>query len=226
MSETPTIATDFLKNLWDEREAAQLRSAAARAAALPVEPARRRPAHHQLRRRQHQLEVRPARSADRRAGARDGGEGQRRRSAVDRHVRASPCCISTSSNSLIARYRGEAHEDEMVALLPAVRVRREPRRRVDRHAAARVPAVRPRRSPASRLGDRAGGERQRRSRSSRSSTQKYGRHDRLGAVAAARLRAGADAAQAPVEAQSRLRRHHPRRPRPVHLGRHAAASAT
>ena len=72
--------------------------------------------------------------------------------------------------ALIDRYRGEAHEDEMVALLPAVRLRREPRRRVHRHAAARVSAVPARRSSASGLGDRAGGERQRRRASWRSST--------------------------------------------------------
>ncbi len=89
---------------------------------------------------------------------------------------------------LIARYRGEAHEDEMVGVLPAVRVRREPGRRVDRHAAARLPAVRPRRSPASRLGialaASANGERKLAEFNAR-----YGRHDRLGAVAAAWLRA-------------------------------------
>ena len=90
--------------------------------------------------------------------------------------------------------------------LPAVRVRREPRRRLDRHAAARVPAVSARRSPASRLGDRAGRERQRRARSSRSSTGSYGRHDHLGAVAAARVRAGADA-EARRRGEPRVRRH-------------------
>ncbi len=36
------------------------------------------------------------------------------------------------------RYRGEAHEDEMVELLPAVGLRPEPCRGFDRHAAARV----------------------------------------------------------------------------------------
>ena len=108
----------------------------------------------------------------------------------------------------------------MVGLLPAARLRREPRRGLDRHAAARVPAVPTRRSPASRLGDRAGGERQRQGQA-RPVQPEVRPQDRLGAVAAARLRAGADAAQG-GRGQSRLRRHHPRRPRPVHLGRHAA----
>ena len=42
-------------------DAAALGEPAARAAALPFEPARRRSAHHELRRRQHQLEVRRCR---------------------------------------------------------------------------------------------------------------------------------------------------------------------
>ena len=143
----------------------------ARAAALPIEPARRRSAHHQLRRRQHQLEVRAARSADRRAAcacmAVKGSGGDLRsigaiglRPPVSRQARSADRALPRRS----ARRRDGR-------LLPAVRVRREPRRRVDRHAAARVPAVRARRSPASRLGDRAGGERQRRAEARRSSTR-------------------------------------------------------
>jgi rhamnulokinase len=62
------------------------RIAAARAAALSLESPRRRPADHQLRRRQHQLEVRSPRSAHGCANPRDGGQRQRRRSALDRHV--------------------------------------------------------------------------------------------------------------------------------------------
>ena len=72
--------------------------ASARAPALPLESARRRSAHHELWRRQHQLEVRSARSADRRAAACDGGEGQRRRPAIDGRRPVSRCSISTSSN--------------------------------------------------------------------------------------------------------------------------------
>ena len=106
-------------------------------------------------------------------------------------------------------------------LLPAVRVRREPRRRVDRHAAARVPAVRPRRSSASGLGDRAGGQRQRPGRSSTSSTPRYGRRIVWVPWQRPGLRAGADAAPRGRRAAG-LRRHRPRQPRPVHVGRHAA----
>ena len=69
--------------------------------------------------------------------------------------------LSRQARTSDRRYRGEAYEDEMVGVLSALRLRREPRRRVDRHAAPCVPAVRPCRSPASGLGDRAGGERQR-----------------------------------------------------------------
>ena len=85
-------------------------------------------------------------------------------------------------------------------LLSAVRVRREPRRGLDRHAAARVPAVPARRSPASRLGDRAGGERQRRDEAGGVQPQ-VRPADHLGPMAAARFRARADA-----EARGRERR--------------------
>ena len=95
-------------------------------------------------------------------------------------------------NSLIARYRGEALEDEMVSLLSALRVWREPGRRVDRHAAACISAVSACRSPASRLGYRAGGKRQRRAQAAGIQSP-VRTEDRVGAVAAARLRAGADA---------------------------------
>jgi rhamnose utilization protein RhaD (predicted bifunctional aldolase and dehydrogenase) len=50
--------------------------------------------------------------------------------------------------ALTARYRGEAFEDEMVGLYP-VRLRRQPGRRLDRHAAPCAPALRSRRSSAS-----------------------------------------------------------------------------
>ena len=125
--------------------------------------------------------------------------------------------------ALIARYRGEAHEDEMVAFYPLARLRREPRRGVDRYAAACVPAVRPRRSSSSRLGDRACRQRQRQGKARR--VQRAVRPARsLGALAAPGLRAGADAAPRGRSA-SRLRRHHPRRSRAVHVGRYAARSA-
>ena len=117
-----------------------------RAPALPFEPARRRPAHHELRRRQHQLEVHaagPLTGQPARVLAVKGSGGDLR------SIGSAGFAVLylDKLEQLIGRYRGEAHEDEMVAFYP-LRVRREPRRRVNRHAAARLPAVRPCRSPA------------------------------------------------------------------------------
>ena len=53
---------------------------------------------------------------------------------------------------LISLYEGEEHEDEMVAYLSAVRVRRKPSRRLYRHASARFSSVPARRPLASRTG--------------------------------------------------------------------------
>ena len=95
--------------------------------------------------------------------------------------------------ALIHRYRGEAHEDEMVACYPLCAFGDNPRRRLDRHAAARVSAVRSRRSSASGLGDRAGRQRERRHEARR--VQRGLRPaPGVAAMAATRLRAGADVA--------------------------------
>ena len=171
--ETHATETTLLKNLWNEQEAAALAAQAAGSAALSIEPARRRPADHQLRRRQHELEVRSAGPAHRPAAAGDGGEGQRRRSAVDRRRRVRHALsrqARTISSPAIAAKRTKTRW----SALSALRVRREPRRGVDRHAAARVPAVPARRSPAPGLGDCAGGERQRRQKLAEFN-RKYGR---------------------------------------------------
>ena len=165
----------------------QARGAPARPAAISLEPARRRSAHHQLRRRQHQLEVRPGRSADRRAAARDGGEGERRRPALDheRRVRDPLSRQARAAHRAVSRRSARRRDGR---LLPALRVRREPRRRVDRYAAPRVSAVPARRSPAPRLGDRARRERERREEDG--GVQRALRpEDHLGPVAAPRLRA-------------------------------------
>ena len=166
----------------------------ARAAPLSLEPARRRPAHHQLRRRQHEREVRDPRPRHRRAGPRAGGQGQRRRPRHDdeRRVRApGPGAAAAAARHL--QGRGARRRDG--GALPALQ-RRQPRRgAVDRHAAPRLPAVRPRRSPAPRLGHRAGGERQRPGEARR--VQPPVRPEaHLGALAAAGVRAGDDAADA------------------------------
>ena len=123
----------------------------------------------------------------------DGGEGERRRSALDRHhrVRGAVSRQARGVGSALSR-RGARGRDG--GLLSAVRVRRKPRGRVDRHGASCVPAVSARRSPASRLGDRAGGERERQGKARRVQPQVRPAH-RVGALAAARIRAGADAAQ-------------------------------
>ena len=108
----------------------------------------------------------------------------------------------------------------MVGVLSAVRVRREPRGRLDRHAAARVPAVRRTSTTCIPTGRSRWRPAPTASGSSTSSTA-VRPADRLGAVAAARLRAGADAAAGGRGAPG-VRRHHARRPRAVHLGRDAA----
>ena len=165
----------------------QARGAPARPAAISLEPARRGSAHHELRRRQHQLEVRPRRSADGGAAARDGGEGQRRRPALDQELglRDPLSRQARAAHRALSRRRARRRDGR---LLPALRVRREPRRRVDRHAAPRLPAVPARRSSAPRLGDRARRERERREEDA--GVQRALRaQDHLGPVAASRLRA-------------------------------------
>ena len=62
---------------WDDAATAGMSEAGA--APLPLEPARLRPPHHQLRRRQHLGQDPAARSADRRAGRGAVGEGLGRR---------------------------------------------------------------------------------------------------------------------------------------------------
>ena len=219
MPDTASISTRYLQNLWDEGEAAKL-------ANQPLEL---------LRYRSNLL------GADLRITNFGGGNTSSKFALPDPltgeavrvlAVKGSGGDLRSMGTSgfavlyldkleqLIARYRGEAHEDEMVALLSAVRVRRESRRRVDRYAAARVPAVRPRRSSAPGLGDRPGGERQRRREARRAERAIRPAH-RLGAVAAAWLRAGHDAAPRRRRAP-RMRRHPARQPRTVHVGRHAA----
>ena len=219
MSDTSAVETTFLKNLWDDREAARLES-------QPLEL---------LRYRSNLLgaDLRitnfgggntsskfdlpdPLTGAPTRVMAVKGSGGDLRSIGTSR-IRGAVSRQARKPDRALSR-RGVRGRDGR--LLPAARLRREPRRGLDRYAAARVPAVRSRRSPASRLGDRAGGERQRQGQA-RAVQPEVRPQDRLGAVAAARLRAGADAAQG-GRGQSRLRRHHPRRPRPVHLGRHAA----
>ena len=125
MPETASTATKYLRNLWNEAEAARL-------AANPLEL---------LRYRSNLLgadlritnfgggntssKFDAARSADRRAGARAGGEGQRRRSAIDRHFRlCHPVSRQARTADRALSRRSARRRDGR--LLSAVRVRREP----------------------------------------------------------------------------------------------------
>ena len=127
--------------------------------------------------------------------ARDGGQGQRRRPAVDRHVRLRHPAISTSSSALIARYRGEAHEDEMVGLYPLCAFgENRVAASIDTplHAFLPFPHVDHLHPDwAIALAASANGAAQ-----ARGVQHAVRPQDRLGAVAAARIRAGADAASA------------------------------
>ena len=221
--ETASTATKYLQNLWDEAEAARL-------AAHPLEL---------LRYRSNLLgaDLRitnfgggntsskftlpdPLTGEPVRVLAVKGSGGDLRSIGAVRLRRALPRQARTADRALSRR--SARRRDGR--LLPAVRVRREPRRGVDRHAAARVPAVRPRRSPASRLGialaASANGEKK------LDGVQRALRPaHRLGAVAAARASSWADAAPRGRGA-SRLRRHPARQPRALHVGRRRSTSAT
>ena len=159
--DTASISTQYLQNLWDDGEAARL-------ANQPLEL---------LRYRSNLL------GADLRITNFGGGNTSSKFALPDpltgepvrvlavkgsggdlrsmRHVRVRRAVSGQARTADRALPRRSARRRDG-RLLSAVRVRRESRRRVDRYAAARVPAVRPRRSSAPRLGDRAGGERQRR----------------------------------------------------------------
>ncbi len=126
-------ASGLLQDLWDDKEAAGAREPAARAAALSLQPARRRSSHHEFWRRQHQLEVRSDRSGQRQGGARAGGQGQRRRPAVDQDVRLCRPLHGQARGAHRSLPRRSARRRDG-RVLPALRLRRQPRRVVDRHA--------------------------------------------------------------------------------------------
>ena len=87
-------------------------------AALPLQPARRRQAHHQFRRRQHlgQGDRRTTRSPARRS--RCCGSRARAATSARSSSTASPRSTWTSCEALKKLYRGVEHEDEMVGYLP------------------------------------------------------------------------------------------------------------
>ena len=127
----------------------------------PVQPARRRPAQHQLRRRQHLRQGHRDRPGHRAAGRAAVGQGLRRR---PRHAdRAGPGRAAAGPAARAGRRlpgRGPRGRDgRRVRLLPA---RQGRRRAVDRHRDARAGRRRARRPPAPRLRHRAGHRRRRR----------------------------------------------------------------
>ena len=122
--------------------------------------------------------------------------------------------------SLIARYRGEAHEDEMVAFYPLCAFgENRVAASIDTplHAFLPFPHV-DHLHPG--LGDCPRRQRQRRSKLEEFN-QRYGRHIVVGAMAAPRVRAGVDAASAP-SSRTPGATACARWPRTVHVGRHAA----
>ena len=155
-----------------------------------------------------------------RAAARAGGEGQRRRPALDQERRGSPCSISTSSSSSSIAIAAKRTRTRWSASTRCARSARtaSPRRSTRR-------STRFCRSRTSITSTPTGRSRWRRARTargrSRSSTRGTGaassgcRGSGPGSSSALMLRRA-------VEANARMRRPHSRQPRAVHLGRHAA----
>ncbi len=188
----------------------------ARTPPLSLQSSRLRSPHHQLRRRQHQFQSQRRRSAHRRVCRSPLGQRLRRRS---RQHQARRFCHALSAKVSLPRflsYKGVEHEDEHGGDVSALRLPQQPRRRLHRHAAARLPALPARRSSSSRLGHRSCRLRQRQRKDARVQSRIQPLPG-LGSLAASRLRARPDDAQS-HRRQPRLRRHRPRRPRPFHLG--------
>ena len=190
MPDLVSVETKFLRNLWDDTEAARL---------SPLE---------ELRYRSNRL------GDDLRITNFGGGNTSSKFDLPDpltgeptrvlavkgsggdlRSITASGFAIlyMDKLEALIRRYRGEAFE-----------------------AVARFSALRSRRSPASRLGNRARSQRQRHTEDG--GVQSAVRpHSRVGPLAATGIRAGTDAAPR-RGGESRLRWDHSWWPRPVHVG--------
>ena len=121
---------------------------------------------------------------------------------------------------LIPRYRGEAHEDEMVGYYPLCAFgENRVAASIDTPLHAFLPFdhvdhLHP--DWAIAIAASANGREK-----LDEFNRRYGRRIRVGALAAARIRARADAA-AGRDRAARLRRPCPRQPRPLHVGRHAA----
>ena len=182
------------------------------ATALPLQSARRRPAHHQFRRRQHLGQARGDRSADRRADPSPLGQGLRRRHRLDEARRLLDALSSTSSSASdrsIAGLRTRTRWSRSTIIAPSTSMRAR-LRSTPRCMVLFPRACRPR---SRRRGDRDRGERKRRSAHARD----LWRRARLPAVAAAGLRPRAQARR-DGGSQSEHERRRARRPRAVHLG--------
>ena len=163
-----TTALTHLKDLWDERDRRSACREPAVPASLSLQSPRGGPAHHELRRRQYELEDRSAGSVYGSAGPRARRERQRRRSWLDhrRGVRAALSRQAGTAESALPR-RSLRRRDG--GILSARRIRPEPGRRVDRYAAPRVSARAARRPSASRTGRSRWPHRRTANRSSRNS---------------------------------------------------------
>ena len=200
-----------LPSLWDDAHAATARRA--RPAALPLEPARKRPAHHQFRRRQHLGQDRRRRSADRRDGQGAVGEGLGRRHRLDEARRLLDALSRQAHRARKGLSRPRARGRDGRAFQP-LHVQPQPARDLDRHAAARLRPARPRRPRPRRRGDR-----DRRERNAEQLTEEIlRRRDGLPAVAAAGLRPRPQARR-DRRRESGAQGRRARRPRPLHLGR-------
>ncbi len=109
--------TVFLKDLWNECRSRQARLERTRPAPLPLQPPRRRPPHHQLRRRQHQFQDQMPDPFTGRPSASSPSKAAAAISVPSRNP-ASPSSIMDRLTQLKGIYKGEELEDEMVSYYP------------------------------------------------------------------------------------------------------------
>ncbi len=193
------------------RDRGDVRSAAP---PLPVQPARLRPPHHQLRRRQHVGQDPHAGSADRRRGRRPLGEGlgRRHRQHEDGRLRHALSRQAARAEEALSRPRARGRDGR---LLPALHLQPQSAGDQHRYAAALLHAGPPHRSHARRRADRV-----RRGEERRGADQAgLRRRDRLDSLDASGLRAG-PALRGAVPGQPADAGPDLRQPRPGQLGRH------
>jgi len=112
-----TAKTELLKDLWNDSRLQSLPKSA-RPPALSLQSPRRRPSHHQLRRRQHQLQVRHDRPLHRQAAA-SSPSRLRRRHRLNQRNRLRDPLYGPPHPASKASTAGEAFEDEMVSFYPS-----------------------------------------------------------------------------------------------------------